>query len=922
VRRDNELFAGAEYLTLHGRTIKHPSLIKTYASINLNKLKDTRLNLMGLDLETDSQTGELKLLGFNYEGHYRKYYKESFVSVIYNNIRFCLHKNAHIAYWNRLDPFILAKQLLQMLSPQDVEYSLARWGKRGGEWDRKRGEWIEPPVVEIQVLPDTYFGIVQVINSSIQFFVRRTHSTQLKRVWAFDIKPLYEKSLEVEAAKRLPYYTKVDKSAHVVDWDRYEKDPEYQTNIVDLSNEYDSRAAVDLAYAILDDFHDAFTFYPATLLSLGTLGRTAILAVLTTHHVNLLSKERPGVSPTDAAFVGAVKDRVAQDIGAIGILGVYDEWVDKYGSDIVKDLYSLAVENYSAGYIEGVSFGRAPAGWFVDLGGAYPAESLELKDLRGSTITKGSGPPPPASADTYCFIRGTVHIPYDVNFHSITVKHPADDQTNIRATGTYRAAYMTEDRAPLVAQGATFTDETWYLITTTGKPSPVAMVTQTFISLRDKLTSLGKSSAYMAKISANAVIGLLYEAIPTYHETEKTVVNYEKVSDTKSLIAPYKRNVNLTDSTPELKYHLGDNISVVKSMWHNPRSKITPEDLKDELTEQGIHINEDHPAMIILAVDRLYRQGDKVASHQFKRLEVTNAGYRAGEHWNPFTAGTVTARVRQKVARAATHITAQGGQVVSLMTDAVYYVGTADMVPADMVRPVKTPGYFEPPTPLKNLVSLGAGRYSYQDAKGNWQTKKRGFSSAELHREDGVVINEFNWSDVLNMMAEQRTTKLKLKVKMLISPGIIKHNHSYDLEDLGRIVEVDREVEAVVGLNKRIIPEKQRNAAYLNQHMVMSQPLYLDTGMTGGPDVIDQTLPGLRELLKNKTAKSKHHNRKKSNGAARKRYYEKKKAAIRAEYQNKYSQLKAHGYTPEECHHMASWGIETIQSKLEKDGKI
>ena len=58
-RVENEAFIGREFMNIEGRTIKHTALIKRYANLNINKIKVDRLELVGLDIETNHKTGEL-----------------------------------------------------------------------------------------------------------------------------------------------------------------------------------------------------------------------------------------------------------------------------------------------------------------------------------------------------------------------------------------------------------------------------------------------------------------------------------------------------------------------------------------------------------------------------------------------------------------------------------------------------------------------------------------------------------------------------------------------------------------------------------------------------------------------------------------------------------------------------------------------
>ena len=137
MRRENELFIGREFMNVEGRSIKHPALIKHFASVNMNKINDKPIKLVGLDLETNHITAELKLLGF-YNGEKYTYYTENFLEVIFSYIRYARHEEISLAYWNRLDPFIILKQFLSRLTEAQIKRALKRFGNVSGEWDRKR----------------------------------------------------------------------------------------------------------------------------------------------------------------------------------------------------------------------------------------------------------------------------------------------------------------------------------------------------------------------------------------------------------------------------------------------------------------------------------------------------------------------------------------------------------------------------------------------------------------------------------------------------------------------------------------------------------------------------------------------------------------------------------------------------------------
>lgn len=807
-RRSNELFIGSQHLNSEGRTLKHPALINIYANINVNKIKDEPISLIGMDLETNADTAELKLLGF-WNGYKYGYYTSNFLNVLFSWIRLGYNKKRSLAYWNRLDPFVLYKQFLLEVSPEEQQTSMERFGKIAGEWDRKHSKWTIDPVIEVK-MGDWYVGIKNVVRSSVQFFYYRLGDEKLKVVWAYDIAQLYPNGLEKEATSRYDYYSKVDKSAHLVDWNRFDNDEDYRENIVLKSNELDSRAVYDLGMNIQVEAFKAFGYYPSTLVSQASFARSAIIA-------NLTNKYKAKYPDNEEL----VHENVLNDVKSIGFINHYDDWTTRFGGDVVKDLYCLSTECYSGARIEAYKYGYAKDGYTADITQAYPDTIKDLYDLRDSIITTGTGTPPNIK-NSYCFIRGEVDVPDEVIFHPITVKHPMDNNVNICATGKYRASYTSEERNFCIGLGVKFTNETWYNIETKGILSPLAEVANDFIALRASFRAEGNTAEFMAKTAVASMYGILFEAVDTFEKT--------------------------------------------------------PDGVK-------------------------------------------RAGYRAGEFWNPFFATIITSRTRILISKASHIIEEAGGKVILAMTDSLLWTGTAEMLPDDLWREVKTVGYFEKPSHVKNIICLGSGRYGYETDKGYLMAKKRGLNAVELHDPKGVVLNDFNWFNALDTMAKTKSEKIELKVRMLISVGLVVNSNEYTILDLGRVLEVDREVDVIVGKNKRLFNEDLKNASLLAKTLIDTRPFYLGYGMGGYDDLNDQTLPFLRNELMKKVVVTRKQKDQVVKRRASKKYYDSKKEKIRKEYSEKYEQLRELGYTQPEAKKMASWSMDRILNKMKEDKK-
>ena len=901
MRRSNDLYIGKEYLNIEGRSIKHPSLIKVFANVNISKVSDVPINLIGLDLETNHKTAELKLLGF-YNGKYA-YYTNDFLQTLLMWVKHASHKEASLAYWNRLDPFVLYKQFLQKLEdemPDDnaIKISLRRFGKKGGTWNRKEGVWIDAPVVEV-FMDNVYFGIKNVIRSSVQFFYRKKDSKYLNTVWAYDIAQLFKDGLEKTASTRLPWYSKVSKEAHLVDWDRFETDAAYK-KLVLKSNNYDARAVRELGMIIQEEFHHAFKMYPKSIVSQGTLARAAVVAVL--HQI----------------YKGDLK-KIVKEVQSIGMVSHIDAWADQIGEDALKDFLAMTFEAYSGGQIEAYMYGYAETAYAADLTQAYPSVITKLLDLRDAKITYGTGEPPHIK-NSYCFVRGDVNIPLGVDYHTLTVKHPFHNTTNIRPVGQFRASYIIEERDHLVEQGAKFSNEMWYNIETKGKLSPIAVATQRFIDLREELRPEGKD--FMPKSAAASMYGLTFEAVDTFNEEMIETEEVEKVYDNyyKDILGRYLKRINLHAIKSQID-------PKVYARWHNPNTRMTADKVAQELETYGVYLYNETEAGIIEEINTAYTLKPVTQKHTYRELDVVRDGYRAGEFLNSVYATYITGLTRLNVAKASQVIKDRGGKVILLMTDSVHFTGTPDMLPEEMVRDPKLAGYFEKPVMIKDFICLGSGRYGYKkyDKKTDkWESlvaKRRGLNITDIHDEDGAIIEEnFNWMDALEVMKKTQTTEIEVEVRSLISVGIVLHNRKYNWHDLGLVVEDKRLVDAIAGKSKRIYDDI--DPVSLASGLIETEPINLSYGMLGTPEINDQTLPRLREMMMQRSFTSAKQKRKDQHNEAYARYKEKNYDKMKNHMKDNYRMLKSYGYTTAEAKKMMGKSKENLNIILKKDGKI
>ena len=836
-RRENSLFTDREFLSLEGRSIKHIGLIREFGTPNWKKkVSDSPISLMGIDIETDYKTSELKLLGV-WNGEKYSYYTDNFLSAIYTIIKHCDWNNKALAYWNKLDPFVIFKQFLLLLNEEQQLRAMKRYGKVGGKWNRKEKCWSVTPLVEVNIQgTGVSFGVKQVIRSSMQFFIRKQGEEYLNTVWAYDIASLYKNRLESEALgeydektgtypnARLKYYSKMGEEFHKVDWNRYKTDLDFQCGVL-KSNELDARAVYDLGLYIQEQFKEAFKYYPRTLISTGSIARASIVATLMNKYYEKYKDRKEA------------EKHISDDVTHIGLIKHIDKWAKQVGDEAIKDFSCLSFEAYSGGYIEAIKYGHAKEGYLSDISSAYIYFISTLLNLKNSKMTTGTGAPP-SIANSYCFIRGYVNIPIGVHYQPLTVKHLTNLDTNVRAVGEYRASYTKRERDYLVSLGATFKDETWYNIETDGTLSPIAEVMKDFTALRYKLIKEGNSAEFMVKKASASGYGILFEATNEYEE-----------------------------------------------------------------------------------------------NNQF---DVERIGYRAGEFLNSVYASVITSEVRLLVSKACNGITANGGEILLIMTDCVHWEGTADMLPRELWRENKTLGYFEKPVKITNMAYLGTGRYSYTDPiKGRVTTKNRGLNVSAIHDPEGIDLTTYDWNDALKIAERDNTLEINVKVRSLVSIGMILHsvNDKYDengkllksaytIKDLGLVDEVNRKVDLITGLSKRTLQKDIEDIKDLTRGTIGTKPLYFGRNMFGLDGLSDQTLPLLRNEVMKRTFKSARTKDLKNRSNASMSYAKKHADDINETLRNKYQYCKSKGYNRNQAKKMSKWSWdkinETIKNKKEE----
>ena len=147
-----------------------------------------------------------------------------------------------------------------------------------------------------------------------------------------------------------------------------------------------------------------------------------------------------------------------------------------------------------------------------------------------------------------------------------------------------------------------------------------------------------------------------------------------------------------------------------------------------------------------------------------------------------------------------------------------------------------------------------------------------------------------------------------MQVRTLVSPGLILGNSAYGYHDLGRIVEEDREIDAIVGKHKRDYDPKLKNPKNLAKQLIETYPLYLQPNMAGR-GIVDQTLPQLRHLMMHKNIITAEQ-RKRTKTSDRQRSFMSaadKKIEHNEAQKRKYKLLKENGFTRDQASVMKNW---------------
>ena len=868
-RRKNGLFIGTEFLNKEGRSIKHPALIQYFANLRPNKSKDRLIDLIGVDIETDYKTGEMALLGF-YEGNSDDYglyvnnegnevkayrpYRDDFFNNLVATINYAISEDKHLAYWSALD----ASQILKLFVKADYSlyvYNdvLERYKKVSGEYDSKNDEWEVRPVIAV----DTglyIIGIKQGIRDSLQFFIKRRGQNKIKSCWGYNIKSLYMQHLEAEADKS---------EGGRFEW--YSK--------------------------IGDEAH-------------------------------LLSKEEWKRFDNDEEFRNKVLLSNELDAKAAMALG-YEIQKDFNEAFKYEDDEGNILNSFPNSLISQGSHARSAVA--VDIRNTLLKESgMSVKEFQDKKSEEAKILKKRISEELKS-IPLITHLDKWLSIYDEKVVKDLFAMSSEAYSGGYIEA---------ISYGSA--KEAW----TADIASAYPAVIQDLYDLRGATLQNGEGKPPVLKNSYILVRGLVY--IPKGTNFHPITIKHASTK-LKDVNVRYEGYFYATYTSEERdfvesiggKFAEEEWIAVITTGKLSVLSKVSKKlgKLRDYFIAKGSRTE--------ALVKRINNSGygilfEAVDIHEEIDGEPKRVGYRAGEFFNPLYATIITSRTRIRMASACIDIEKAGGQVCIIMTDSVTWLGEKSYLPKlrkfswgeSGIKKKKTFGYFEEPENVKNLIVLGAGLYGYDIIENNVIKKKvnkrRGFNVSALLDAEGEVLLDINgkpirlsWSLILDLMKEKGSDILDVKVRRLLSVGILNHQREkYNIDDLGRIVDEVKHISAISGKGKRVLQPYMFDPEGLSKNMYKSKALYAEYGMAG-TGYIDGTLPILRNEMSKLTMESVLVRKRENSRKRQAKHYNKNKVDQNQVRKNKYNLAREKGFSSYDANKVQKWNMEKLIALFE-----
>lgn len=199
-------------------------------------------------------------------------------------------------------------------------------------------------------------------------------------------------------------------------------------------------------------------------------------------------------------------------------------------------------------------------------------------------------------------------------------------------------------------------------------------------------------------------------------------------------------------------------------------------------------------------------------------------GYVAGDRFNLIYGSLITERTRIQIAELCTSLELNGSRPIMTMTDAVYWSGSIEHIPPEVVALQKTAGLFEPAERFTEFYLIKTGQYEYaQVSKGvsTYHYKMRGFH-VDYDKLDGKdsFYRKLLKTELSNTPHNTRADKISLRIttRRLVTIG------SCDLERLGAIVESETHMRPFTLGSKQAVSYVARWWETLDDHVWFDIP--------------------------------------------------------------------------------------------------
>lgn len=448
---------------------------KSYKDIiKYGKLKpffDKSYTFNSIDIETVDN--ELFIFGTNEIGKYN-YALDNFYNNFNDFLIRCLQGRRDILTWSKYDNTHLIKLILQNNNDIDINLVLKRIGK-------------VTPIFNYEY-KNFKIEITNIIKDSIIF---RIDDGQFKprTLIIYNLMNLFNTNLETTAKNyNIGYYSKIGIEYHIIDKERFNVDLEYQ-KLVLLSNNYDTRVLIDIAYKLLDDFKTLTGVYPKSIFTAGSLARSYLLA--------------------------------RKDIG-----NHFKNFNSNFSKNKHKNkILDYSMQAYHGGKIDSYILGNVKEGNIIDITSAYPAANMKLPYISHKNVYYGSDIKQ-LDYYYYAFIKCNIYIS-DANFsHPLVIKSPINN-SNLSPYGYIENVVITKVEYDYLKENNIQIDIIDFVGIEHIELYPYHDMINELFKQRDIYKKTNFSLSDLIKTIMNSLYGIKYELTPEYFETETNDILYK-----------------------------------------------------------------------------------------------------------------------------------------------------------------------------------------------------------------------------------------------------------------------------------------------------------------------------------------------------------------------------------------------------------